>query len=129
MKRSVPGKAEESKELPSNAEVDDGSEDLKDSVIDCKGYTGFLHIRCPECGASTSFCSKHSLTYFKCRECGEKTDLKDLTKLYTNCECGKNAVYLTNQKELAFDVDCIECGSPVAVKYNSKKNIYETIRD
>lgn len=51
MNRSAPGKAEESKELPSNATVDDESEDLKDYVIDCKGYTGFLHIRCPECGA------------------------------------------------------------------------------
>lgn len=129
MKRSVPGKAEESKELPADTTVEDESEDLKDSVTDQKGYTGFLHIKCPECGVVKSFCAKYPLTYFICNACGEKTDLKDLTKIYMNCECGKNTRYLTNQKEFAFDVDCIECGSPVAVKYNSKKNIYETIRD
>lgn len=129
MNRSVPGKAEETRELPADETVEDESEDLKDSATDQKGYTGFLHIKCPECGAVKSFCAKHPLTYFICNECREKTDLKDLTKLYVNCECGKNAAYFTNQKEFAFDVDCIECGSPVAVKYNSKKNIYETIRD
>ena len=28
-----------------------------------------------------------------------------------------------------FDVNCIECGTPVAVKWNSRKKLYDTIRE
>lgn len=46
-----------------------------------------------------------------------------------NCECGLYTRYMTNLKDEMFDVNCINCGSLVAVKYNSRKNCYETIRE
>lgn len=92
------------------------------------GYSGFLHIKCQHCGKEKTYCSKHRLKYHKCEECDEQTDLKDLVPLYANCECGTSKRYFTNQTEAAFDVNCINCGQPVAVKYNKKKNLYETIR-
>ena len=93
-----------------------------------QGYSGFLYIKCPECGEARAFCSKHELTFYKCPDCGTKTPLDDMKPLYINCECGGRSRYLTNEDEFAFDVNCIECGSPVAVKYNRRKKIYETIR-
>lgn len=92
------------------------------------GYSGFLHIKCQHCGKERTFCSKYKIKSCKCKECGEKTELKDLVQLYINCECGTSRRYFTNQTEAAFDVKCINCGQPVAVKYNKKKNLYETIR-
>ena len=92
------------------------------------GYSGFLHIKCRYCGKEKTYCSKHRLKYHKCEDCGERTDLKDLVPLYVNCECGTSKRYFTNRTDAAFDVNCINCGQPVAVKYNKKKNLYETIQ-
>lgn len=92
-----------------------------------EGYSGFLYIKCEHCGQIHAFCAKHKLTYHKCPDCGNKTDLEDLTPLFMQCECGKRSKYLTNMDEFAFDINCIECGSPVSVKYNSKRGTYETI--
>lgn len=92
------------------------------------GYSGFLHIKCQHCGKEKTYCSKHGIKYHECKNCGERTELKDLVRLYTNCECGKKAAYWTNMTEKAFDVRCVDCGQPVAVMYNKKKNLYETIQ-
>lgn len=90
-------------------------------------YRGFLYIKCADCGHVHAFCSKYDLSYHKCPECGAKTELSGLIPMYLSCECGKMSTYMTNVDEFAFDIDCIECGSPVSVKYNSHKNIIETI--
>lgn len=92
------------------------------------GYGGFLYLECPYCGERKAFCSKYPLKYYKCDSCGKKTELQDLSRMFLNCECGKNAAYLTNVPDEIFDVECINCGAPVAVQYNSKKKLYETIR-
>ena len=92
------------------------------------GYSGFLHIKCQHCGKEKTYCSKHGIKYHECKNCGERTELKDLVRLYTNCECGRKAAYWTNMTEKAFDVRCVDCGQPVAVMYNKKKNLYETIQ-
>lgn len=92
------------------------------------GYSGFLHIKCQHCGKEKDYCPSGKIRVHKCKECGEETVLKGLVRLYTNCECGKRAVYWTNMTEKAFDACCVECGQPVAVEYNKKKNLYETIR-
>lgn len=92
------------------------------------GYGGFLHIKCKHCGKEKTYCSKHGIKYHECKNCGERTELKDLVRLYTNCECGRKAAYWTNMTEKAFDVRCVDCGQPVAVMYNKKKNLYETIQ-
>ena len=93
-----------------------------------RGYTGFLHIRCEHCGKTKTFCAKHQLSYCGCKECGKKTDLKDLKLAFINCECGGTARYFTNETAELIELDCINCGMPVALKYNAKKKLYETIR-
>lgn len=92
-----------------------------------KKYSGFLHIRC-KCGAKKSFFMKSGLSFYKCAECGERTELKDLKLAFLHRECGEHLRYLTNETERMFDLNCINCGQPVAMKYNEKKKLYETIR-
>lgn len=100
----------------------------KNMTQELSGYTGFLHIRCEHCGKSKTFCTKHQLSYYGCKECGKKTDLKDLKLAFINCECGGMARYLTNETAELIELNCINCGMPVALKYNAKKKLYETIR-
>lgn len=92
-----------------------------------EGYKGFLYIKCAHCGKEKGFYTKDRLRYHKC-ECEEKTELNDLKTLYVNCECGGRFKYLTNKQEEQFDITCIKCGQPVAVEWNQKKGIYETIQ-
>ena len=100
----------------------------KNMTQELSGYTGFLHIRCEHCGKSKTFCTKHQLSYYGCKECGKKTDLKDLKRAFINCECGGTAGYLTNETAELIELNCINCGMPIALKYNAKKKLYETIR-
>lgn len=88
-------------------------------------YTGFLYIKCHKCGKIRGFCTK-GITEYRCG-CGHITPLHDLKPLYVNCQCGKNFKYMTNMDSNMFDVNCIECGGPVAVSWNAKKMIYQTI--
>lgn len=92
-----------------------------------RGYSGFLYVKCSHCGKIKAFCTKINIKYYLCRECGRKTDLKDLVPLYINCECGRRAKYMTNMTDEEFDVNCPECGAPVAVMWNKKKKLYESI--
>ena len=100
----------------------------KNMTQELRGYAGFLHIRCEHCGKTKTFCTKHQLSYYGCKECGKKTDLKDLKRAFINCECGGTAGYLTNETAELIELNCINCGMPVALKYNAKKKLYETIR-
>lgn len=100
----------------------------KNMTQEPRGYTGFLHIRCEHCGKTKTFCAKHQLSYYGCKECGKKTDLKDLKQAFINCECGGTARYFTNETAELIELNCINCGMPVALKYNAKKKLYETIR-
>lgn len=93
-----------------------------------RGYSGFLHIHCEHCGKTKTFCTKHQLSYYNCKECGEKTELKDLKLAFINCECGSQLKYFTNETADLIELNCINCGMPVALKYNAKKKLYETIR-
>lgn len=104
--------------------------DKPNEIIHCeeRRYSGFLHIRC-KCGAEKSFFTKAGLSFYKCAECGERTELKDLKRAFLNCECGEHLRYFTNETEKMFDLNCIDCGQPVAMKYNEKKKLYETIRE
>ena len=93
-----------------------------------RGYKGVLYLECPRCGKRRAFCSRYPLEYYKCDSCGKKTDLHDLVQMFLNCECGRNSAYLTNVTDEILDVNCIDCGMPVAVQYNAKKKLYETIQ-
>ena len=91
-----------------------------------QGDKGFLYIRCEECGKEKGFCAKEPAKIQHCT-CGHDTELKDLVVLWANCECGQKSKYLTNMGEYLFDMNCIKCGSPVPVKWNKQKRLYETV--
>ena len=93
-------------------------------------YKGFLYIKCSKCGSIHGFHLKDPMSFYECRDCGYKMPFDTpLALLWTNCECGKRFKYLTNRTETEFDIKCIECGAPVAVSWNSKKRIYEPMRE
>lgn len=116
-------------EMPNDSDADEYSIQEPESPPELgQGYSGFLYIKCEHCGNAHAFCPKHKITSYKCSDCGAETVLKDMTPMYTHCECGKKSRYLTNMDEFAFDVSCISCGAPVAVKYNDRKRVYETIK-
>lgn len=93
------------------------------------GYKGFLYIKCPSCGAVRGQCSKKGMHRIHCDNCGcNEPFTEPLTPMFVNCECGARFRYMTNMKEDMFDITCINCGSPVPIKYNGKKMIYQTIK-
>lgn len=92
-------------------------------------YKGFAYIKCPICGKERGFCMKKESDHYHCDGCGSRSVFdKSLVPLFINCECGKRFKYLTNMTDSMFDINCIGCGSPVAVKWNKDKRIYETIK-
>lgn len=92
-----------------------------------KDYKGFLYIKCESCGNVRGFCAKEPISAHRCK-CGNETELKELVPLWVHCECGKRFKYMTNIDEFLFDINCIDCGTPVSVKWNANKRLYETIR-
>ena len=92
-------------------------------------YKGFLYLKCPSCGHTRGFCTKKEIGGYHCELCGAYHPFtEELKQLQVNCQCGRKFEYMTNKEEKMFDINCIDCGGPVAVNYNEKKEIYETIR-
>lgn len=93
-------------------------------------YSGFLIVKCKHCGKFKAFCSKEKMNKYICSECNTVTEFTEpFRKLYLNCKCGRQFFYLTNIKENnMFEINCLSCGAPAPIKYNSKKNIYETLK-
>lgn len=100
----------------------------RDYVKYTDGYTGFLYIKCPECGAVKGFCAKKQTKIHICKECGEKTELEDLKPMYVHCECGKDSKYYTNMDEECFKCKCIDCGDEVDIQINTRNTAYVTKR-
>lgn len=93
-------------------------------------YKGFLYIKCPVCGKIRAFCSRKEVEGYQCMSCGADIPFtEELTSLNVDCECGHHSYYRTNMKDKSFDVNCIDCGTPVAVTYNAKKKLYETMKE
>lgn len=88
------------------------------------GYTGFLYIRCPKCGKEKGFCAKLPLTESRCRECGEKIELKNLHVVFFTCKCGRSFSYRTNITDDMFEIVCLDCGAPNTVFRNPKTGDY-----
>lgn len=90
-------------------------------------YKGFLLIKCEHCGETRGFCAKQPIDEYKCNSCGEKTKLKDLRRLFMDCECGRHSKYYTNETAEVVTHNCIECGSPVDMMLNSRRTAYVSI--
>lgn len=91
-------------------------------------YKGFLHIRCRFCGKEKTFTAKMPITHFQC-ECNKLTELGTLKRAWMHCECGRRARYHTNADTPLTEIECVRCGSPVAMEYNRKKRSYTTIKN
>lgn len=91
-------------------------------------YKGFLLIKCKHCGKIKGFCAKTPIKEFSC-ECGGKTELHDLKMAHLHCKCGSNWKYKTNVTEEKFEYNCLNCGSPVDMELNSRRNTFITIGD
>lgn len=91
-------------------------------------YRGFLLIKCKHFGKVKGFCAKTPITEHIC-ECGGKTELHDLKPAFLNCKCGGRYKYKTNITDEKFDYNCLNCGSPVDLELNSRRNTYVTISD
>lgn len=107
--------------------------DAEETVVEeCRQivkYKGFLYIRCPECGAVKGLHMKKESDHYHCHNCGARSVFKQpLVALFVNCECGGSFRYLTNLTDELFDINCLDCGNLVAVKWNANKQVYETIR-
>lgn len=119
--RCVPSCSSGAGEKPVPEDWKKASEELK--------YRGFLYIKCPNCGTVKGFCSKDYTESYHCMACGTDTEFtEELKPLYVNCICGKRFKYMTNMDAGMFDINCINCGNPVAVSWNNKKRTYQTIR-
>jgi predicted RNA-binding Zn-ribbon protein involved in translation (DUF1610 family) len=112
-------------EEPANAAMMRGIPTTEDLKI---GYTGFIYAVCEHCGEARGFCSKYEMTTYKCDKCGEYSDLENLKRMYVHCECGRTFRYNTNATAETFDFPCLDCGMPVPIKFNRKKNVYETMK-
>lgn len=88
-------------------------------------FTGFLYVRCEKCGQERGFCAKTPISSCYCRECGGKTELKNMRQVKIWCECGSAYRYHTNIKDAAFDMPCLNCEAPVALEWNENKNRYQ----
>lgn len=87
------------------------------------GYKGFLHIVCSGCGRRRTFCAKKPMTFYKCG-CGQETELKNLKNIFAECKCGRRFKYMTNAEDDYLALDCIDCGAPMDVKLNERRNTY-----
>lgn len=82
-------------------------------------YKGFLHLQCKQCGATHTFCAKTPMHAYRCKACGTVTVLEKLDRAEQICECGNRSSYHTNVQDEVFDINCVRCGSPVAMAWHS----------
>ena len=91
-----------------------------------EGYKGFVHIECEHCGEIKSTSLRNYQTSFTCNSCRESTPMTrdNMRRIEMYCKCGKLSTYHTNRTDGMFDLECISCGNPVTVEWNSKKKAY-----
>lgn len=93
-------------------------------------YKGFIYWKCKKCGAIRGFCLKKESKGIHCMSCGDDSLFEEpLKPLYAKCECGQRFKYMTNMDEEMFDMDCMECGAPIPIKWNGHDMCYQTIDD
>jgi len=91
-------------------------------------YSGFLMIDCAFCGVRHAFNAKIPISRYRCQECGNMTPLGKMEHLRVICECGARYSYTTNiEEDKPFDVECFNCGAPVAVEWSGRRGRYEPV--
>ena len=108
--------------------AEEKSEPEKPEEHEPEEYRGFLLIKCKHCGKIKGFCAKTPISEFTCG-CGGKTELYGLKPAHLHCKCGSNWKYKTNITDETFDYNCLNCGSPIDLELNSRRNTYVTITD
>lgn len=91
-------------------------------------YKGFMLIKCKHCGKLKGMCAKTPIDTYTC-SCGGKTPIQDMVPVVAKCECGKNWLYRTNADDQMLEINCLECGSPIDLEWNSHKGIYDTLQN
>ena len=93
-------------------------------------YKGFIYWKCKKCGAIRGFCLKKESKDIHCMNCGDDSLFGEpLKPIYADCECGQHFKYMTNMDEEMFDMDCIDCGAPIPIKWNDHDKCYQTIKN
>ena len=112
------------KETPAEQKAEPEKEDVR-----LKAFRGFMHIECEHCGKITSTCLKGWQRFFTCNNCNERLPMteENMRKVVMDCKCGNHSEYFTNRVDGMFDIDCINCGAPVTVEWNSKKKEYRSL--
>lgn len=118
--------AEEKDCIPESAQEPEEKRQNRQITADGK-YSGFLLIRCSDCGQLKGFCTKVPIDTYKCSECGADTPLADLKPLYMDCECGKHYKYMTNETADMITHPCISCGTKNDMKLNSRGTAYISV--
>lgn len=102
------------------------SQEEKGEPAEPEEYRGFLLIKCQHCGKVKGFCSKTPMSKYTC-ECGKVTPLRGLKPAHLHCKCGSCWKYKTNITDETFDYNCLNCGNPVSMQLNNRRNTYVTI--
>ena len=92
-------------------------------------YGGFLYIKCKHCGKIRGFCSKTAVDSYTC-SCGETLYFseEDIVPMIADCpNCGSHFKYHTNIVENSILYDCLKCGSPIDLEYNTRRKQYNTV--
>ena len=93
-------------------------------------YKGFIYWKCKKCGSVRGFCLKKESKGIHGMNCGDDSLFDEpLKPLCANCECGQHSRYMTNMDEEMFDMDCIDCGAPIPIKWNDHDKCYQTIKN
>ena len=90
-------------------------------------YRGFMYIKCQKCGREVGRYQRNNILFWKCN-CGAKTQFDDpLVPLMVSHECGLRIQYKTNKTEPMFEMTCFDCGAPVTVEWDAKRQLYKTV--
>ena len=109
----------------------DGRRELKEmNILKDKPYRGLLCIKCENCGKIYIFRAEDERKGYYCLTCKSYTEFTvPPARMYINHECGSRKKYLTNMRDRLADIPCNKCGAPVTVKWNHKKQLYETVKE
>lgn len=109
-----------------NTDREQAEEPGTETEMEREEYKGFLLVKCQRCGEIRGFCAKDPMSAYKCK-CGAWTPLIGLRRARLECECGGKYNYKTNITDKLLEYDCLNCGSPITMELDTKRDAYFTI--